>query len=184
MRKIIFAINTTIDGYADHTAGIVDAKLHDFFTNLLSNSDVILFGRKTYELMENFWPNAKDYPQSDKSTIDFSDKINSIKKIVFSKTLEKVDWENSELCKNNLADTIHSLKKQKGKNISIGSLSLASQLTKLELIDEYWFLVHPIIMGSGKRLFEDHNKRSSLMLIDTKTFKSGVVVAHYVKKVN
>jgi dihydrofolate reductase len=181
MRKVIFAINITIDGYADHTAGIVDDELHDFFTNLLKNSDVILFGRKTYKLMEDFWPFAKDDPQSDRSTIEFSEVINSIKKIVFSKTLEKVTWQNSELCKNELVEELIILKKENGKNISVGSLSLASQLVKKNLIDEFYFVVHPIILGKGKHLFEDLNFRQNMKLIDTKKFSSGAIVLHYQK---
>ena len=109
MRKVIFAINITIDGFADHTVGIADDELHDFFTNLLKKEDLILFGRKTYELMEDFWPNAKDDSRITKSMIEFSEIINSIKKIVFSKTLEKVNWQNSELCKNELVEEIQNL---------------------------------------------------------------------------
>jgi len=181
MRKVIFAINITIDGFADHTVGIADDELHDFFTNLLKKEDLILFGRKTYELMEDFWPNAKDDSRITKSMIEFSEIINSIKKIVFSKTLEKVNWQNSELCKNELVEEIQNLKIQKGKNIAVGSLSLASQLTNLEMIDEYYFVVQPIILGKGKKLFDKLYVRQNLKLIDTKTFNSGVVVLHYQK---
>jgi dihydrofolate reductase len=179
MRKIIFSINITIDGYADHTAGIADDELHEFFADFLDSVDVVLFGRKTYELMAGFWPNAKEDPRITKSIIKFADKFNSISKVVFSKTLNDVDWNNTTLNKGNLIDEVLKLKKQNGKNISAGSLSIASALIKKQLIDEYWFLIHPVILGKGKQLFEDLNQRSNLKLVDTKTLSSGVVILHY-----
>ena len=179
MRKIIFSINVTIDGYADHTAGIADDELHEFFADLLDSVDVVLFGRKTYELMAGFWPNAKEDPRITKSIIKFADKFNSISKVVFSKTLNDVNWNNTILNKGNMIDEVLKMKKQNGKSISAGSLSIASALTEKQLIDEYWFLVHPIILGKGKVLFENLNRKSNLKLIETKTLNSGVVILHY-----
>ena len=181
LRKLIFSINLTIDGFADHTAMIADAELHDFFTNLLSTVDIILFGRKTYQLMASYWPTVPEDPGSTKSEIEFARKYNSLRKIVFSKTLDKVGWTNSILAIDNLEEEARKLKQQPGKNISAGSISIASALTKLGLIDEYWFLVHPVILGKGKQLFEDFNNRVTLKLIDTKKLNSGVVVLHYQK---
>ena len=181
MRKIIFAINITIDGFADHTAVIADDELHDFYTNLLNTVDTVLLGRKTYELMVNFWPNAKENPRSTKSIIKFADKYNNVSKVVFSKTLNDVSWNNTKLNKGSMIDEVVKMKKQSGKNISAGSLSIASALTEKQLIDEYWFLIQPIILGKGKLLFEDLNRRSNLKLVDTKTLKSGVAVLHYQK---
>lgn len=86
MKKLIFAINVTIDGFADHTAVIADDELHDFYTNLLNDADTLLFGRKTYQLMESYWPQAQNDPQATKSMIEIANKINSLPKIVFSKT--------------------------------------------------------------------------------------------------
>ena len=181
MRKIIFSINVTIDGYADHTAGIADDELHEFFADLLDSVDVVLFGRKTYELMAGFWPNAREDPRSTESIIKFANKYNSISKVVFSKTLNDVGWNNTALNKGNMVDEVLKIKKQSGKSISAGSLSIASALTEKQLIDEYWFLIQPIILGKGKLLFEDLNRRSNLKLVDTKTLKSGVAVLHYQK---
>ena len=179
MRKIIFSINMTIDGYADHTAVIADDDLHEFFTDLLDTVDVVLFGRKTYELMAGFWPYAKEDPGSTNSIIKFADKFNSISKVVFSKTLNDVSWNNTILNKGNMIDEVLKMKKQNGKSISAGSLSIASALIEKQLIDEYWFLIHPIILGKGKQLFEDLTQRSNLKLVDTKTLYSGVVILHY-----
>ena len=179
MRKVIFAINITINGFADHTAMIADAELHDFFTDLLNEVEVVLFGRKTYQLMESYWPNARNDSRSTESEKYFADKINSVAKIVFSKTLTSVSWQNSRLSKKELIEEVSELKKQNGKNISIGSLSLASQLLTANLIDEYYFVVHPLVVGNGKRLFETSNKKLDLKLIETAKFKSGAVVLHY-----
>ena len=132
MRKVIFAINKTIDGFADHTAVIADDELHDFFTNLLNDADVVLMGRKTYQLMENFWPVAYDDPQSTKSMLRFADKYNPIKKIIFSKTLAEVKWENSQLANKDISGIVSELKKQKGKNILAGSINIASAVIKIK----------------------------------------------------
>jgi len=182
MRKVIFAINNTIDGNADHTKGIADDELHDFFTNLLNDADVVLVGRKTYQLMENFWPVAYDHPRSTKSMLRFADKYNPIKKIVFSKTLTKVNWENSQLANKDLPKIVSELKKQKSKNILVGSISIAAQLLILNLVDEFWFVVHPVIAGKGPRLFDGIDNLKRLQFIDSKRFSSGVIVLHYKNK--
>jgi len=179
MRKIIFAINTTINGSVDHTVGIADDELHDFYTDLLNSVDVVLMGRKTYQLMESFWPVAHKYPGSTQSILRFADKYNSVKKIVFSDTLKEVKWQNSKLADRNLQEIISELKNQDGKNISAGSLSIALQLLKLDLIDEFWFAVHPIVAEKGPHLFDGMDVIKKLNLIDSKTLSSGVVFHHY-----
>ena len=181
MRKIIFAINVTIDGYADHTAVIADDELHKFFADYLDDVGIILFGRKTYEMMASSWPHARENPASTKSEIEFADKYNSIEKVVFSRTLNKVDWNNTTLNKGNLITEVEKMKKQDGKSISAGSLSIASALTEKNLIDEYWILVHPVVLGRGKKLFENLSNKVVLKLIETKTLGSGAVVMHYQK---
>jgi dihydrofolate reductase len=189
-RKIIFAINMTIDGCFDHTAVIADDELHKFYTTLLNDVDIVLFGRKTYQLMESFWPKAHEDSRSTKSMLAFADKINNMHKIVFSKTLTEANWKNTSINKGNLVDKVLNLKKKKSsaeKNISAGSISIASALIKKNLIDEYWFVIQPIILGKGRRLFDEMpgpfsgNNKLNLKLISTETFKSGVVVLHYGK---
>jgi dihydrofolate reductase len=181
MRKLIFAINVTIDGFADHTAMIADDELHDFFTNLLNTVDISLMGRKTYQLMESYWPKAPEDPHATRSDIEFANKINSMQKIVFSKTLDKVTWNNTRLVKENIIEEVKQLKEQPGNSISISGLSTASIFMKQGLIDEYWILVHPIILGSGRRLFERLDNSIHLELADTRKFNSGVVVLQYKK---
>src|SRR5574338_445130 len=179
MRKLVFAINITIDGFADHTAGIPDDELHDFFTNFLDTIDVTLMGRKSYQLMESYWPKAHEDPDATKSTIDFADKFNAMNKIVFSNTLTEVKWKNSRLTSESLLKVVSDLKNQNGKNISAGSLSIAYQLLNANLIDEFWFLIHPVVLGKGKKLFDELNIKSQFQLIDIKKFNSVVVVLHY-----
>lgn len=179
MRKIIFAINTTINGSVDHTVGIADDELHNFYTDLLNNVDVVLMGRKTYQLMESFWPVVHKDPGSTQSVLRFADKFNTIKKIVFSETLKEVKWQNSQLADRNLQEIISEFKNQDGKSISVGSLSIALQLLKLDLIDEFWIAVHPIIAEKGPRLFDGMDIIKKLKLIDSNTLSSGVVFHHY-----
>jgi dihydrofolate reductase len=179
MRKMFFAINITIDGFADHTAGIVDDELHDFYTELLSSSETIIMGRKTFQLMESFWPKAHEYPESNKSILRFADRINSMQKIVFSRTLVKSDWSNTVINKNDLLKETAKLKNQSGRDLSVGGLSIASALSAAGLIDEYWFQIHPILLGKGKPLFEDLTDRVDLKLKETRSLNSGVIITHY-----
>jgi len=179
MRKIIFSINVTLDGYADHTAAIADDELHKFFADYLDDVGIILFGRKTYEMMASYWPHAREDPKSTKSEIEFADRYNTIEKVVFSSTLNAVDWNNTTLNKGNLIDEVEKMKVLNGKSISAGSLSIASALMEKNLIDEYWILVHPVVLGSGKKLFENITNKVVLKLIETKTLGSGVVALHY-----
>jgi dihydrofolate reductase len=181
MRKTIYAINSTINGFADHTAMVADAEVHNYFGDMLDDADVILFGRKTYQLMESYWPNAWNDSESTESEKRFADKINSIKKIVFSDTLKKVDWQNSVLSEKDPVSTVSELKRQVGKVISVGSLSIASQLFKENLIDEFWFAIHPVISGKGPRLFDGIDINTELKFVDSKKLNSGVVVLHYYK---
>jgi len=179
MRKLVYAINSTLDGFADHEAGIADDQLHDFFTAMLYSTGALLYGRVVYELMASYWPTAADNPSSTHSEIEFAKAINRIPKYVFSKTLEKVDWDNTRLVKGNAVEEVLKLKAQPGKDLFIGGLSFASTFVDLGLVDEYWFLIHPVIYIRGKPLFKDLRARVPLKLIDTQTFHSGVVVLHY-----
>jgi dihydrofolate reductase len=157
---------------------IADAEVHNYFSDMLDDADVILFGRKTYQLMESYWPNAWNDSESEKR---FADKINSIKKIVFSDTLKIVDWQNSVLSEKDPATSVSELKRQEGKIISVGSLSIASQLFKENLIDEFWFAIHPVISEKGPRLFDGIDINTELKFVDSKKLNSGVVVLHYHK---
>ena len=179
MRKLIFSINVSLDGFADHTVAIADDELHEFSTAQLDTMDAVLFGRKTYQLFESYWPLAPRDPKATKSIVEFANKINAMPKIVFSKTLQNADWNNTKLFKGNMIEEVSKLKQGNGKSMSVGGLSMAQTLTNLSLIDEYWILVHPVIVGQGRRLFDGIKGRLDLKLADTSTFHSGVVVLHY-----
>ena len=181
MRKLIYAINVTLDGYADHQAGIADAELHTFYADLLRTSDTILYGRVTYQLMASYWPMAPDLPTSTPDEIYFAHEINRIQKIVFSKTLQKVEWSNSRLVRDDAAEEVIRLKSQPGKDIFVGGLTFAASLMDLGLIDEYWLVVQPILLGSGTPLTKELHNRVDLKLIEYKPFNSGVIALHYQK---
>ena len=183
MRKVVFAINITIDGYSGHEAGIADDELHEYFTGLLRDSGVEIFGRNTYHLMYPYWHDVAMNQSETEVINEFARTFDSIPKIVFSTTLQSVEWNNTTLLHSNLQEEIVKLKQQPGKDISIGSISIASQLTPLGLIDEYHFVVHPVITGKGPRLFELEVLKDNLQLklVGSKTFHSGVVALHYKK---
>lgn len=177
MRKVIAAINTTLDGVCDHTAGIPDAEIHRHYANLLSKADVILYGRITYQLME-FWRTLVDKPSGDKSMDDFASIINVIPKIVFSRTLKNIDWKSAKLADQTIEEKILELRQQPGQDILIGSRSLILQLMKLDMIDEYQFCLHPVVAGGGLTLFENMD-RTVFKLIKTKTFVNGAILLYY-----
>lgn len=179
MRKIVFSINSSINGNADHRNVIADDELHDFYADYLDTVDVVLMGRKTYELMEDYWPAAHEDPSSTKATLRFADKFNSVRKIIFTRTLKEVKWQNSIIAERDLIETISELKNLSGKNISAGSLNIASQLLNRNLIDEFWILLQPIVAGNGIKLFDQFEGRNKLQLVGTRQFKSGVVALNY-----
>ena len=180
MRKVIFALNITIDGYCGHETGIADDELHEYFTGLLRESGVEIFGRNTYHLMYPYWHDVAVNQSETEVINEFARTFDAIPKIVFSTTLKNVEWNNTTLLHSNLREEIMKLKGQPGKNISIGALSIASQVAQWDLIDEYHFVVHPIIAGRGPRLFESVKDRT-LKLVESKMFGSGVVALHYKK---
>jgi dihydrofolate reductase len=179
MRKLIAAINMTLDGFCDHTAIIADDELHQHYNELLSNADTLLYGRITYQLMESSWPTVVKNPTGNKPMDDFAVIIDNISKIVFSHTLKNVDWKNARLVKGGIKKEVLELKQQPGKNILVGSPSLIVTLMQLDLIDEYQFCVQPIILGSGLPLFKNINDRINLKLLKTKTFGSGSITLYY-----
>lgn len=181
MRKTVFAINMTIDGYFGHEDGIADDELHEYFTGLLRQGDTILYGRKTYELMIPYWPDVAKNQSETSAVNEFARTFDSLTKIVFSTTLRSVEDNNTKIARATVAEEVLTLKQQPGKDIYIGSLSIASQLTRLGMIDEYYFLVHPVVAGRGPRLFEADGlkERLQLKLAGSKTLGTGVVALHY-----
>jgi dihydrofolate reductase len=179
MRKLIGAINMTLDGFCDHTEMIADDEIHQHYNELLDSSDDILYGRITYQLMESGWPPIVKNPTGNKPIDEFAVLIDNISKTVFSRTLKNVDWRNTTLKSEVVKEEILELKQQAGKNILVGSPSLIVALAKLDLIDEYQLGVQPTILGNGITLFKNINDRINLKLLKTKTFGSGSITLYY-----
>jgi dihydrofolate reductase len=185
MRKLIYAINLTIDGCCDHAKVAADDELLDFFTALVRDAGVLAYGRVTYQLMVPYWPDIANNPAGQtKADVEFARAFDSANKIVFSQSLNKVEDKNSRIVRTKPEDEILRLKQEEGKNILLGGVALASYLIALGLVDEYIFVVQPIIAGEGRRLMEGINlpERLHLKLVESKFFKSGCVVLYYQKQ--
>ncbi len=178
MRKLIAAINMTLDGFCNHTAMIADQEIHQHYSELLRSAGTVLYGRITYQLME-YWPTVVKNPTGNKSMDEFAVRIDNIPKIVFSHTLKNVEWKTARLAKRDLKEEVLELKQQTGKDILVGSPSLIVALAQLDLIDEYQLGVQPTVLGSGLPLFKNIKDRIDLKLLKTKTFGCGAVTLYY-----
>ena len=185
MRKVIYGINLTIDGCCDHTKVDGHEDIHEYFAQLLRGADVLVYGRKTYQLMVPFWPDvAKNRSGQTKSMNDFAQAFASVPNIVvFSKSLEKVHDQNTRIVRANPQEEILNLKREPGKNICLGGVGLASQLITANLVDEYYFVVHPVVAGEGRRLLDGMSlpEKLRLKLAESKVLPSGCLALHYVK---
>lgn len=181
MRKLIAAMNMTLDGFCDHDKMIADDEIHRHYTELLREADTIIYGRKTFELME-FWPTLLQKPSGNEAMDEFAVVMDEIHKIVYSRTLERVEWKTAELKHELIEDEIVELKHKEGKPILVGSPSLIVQLGNLGLIDEYQIAIQPIIVGSGLPLFKNIKGKIDLKHLKTKTFGCGAV-AHYYESI-
>jgi len=172
-------MNMTLDGFCDHTAMTADDEIHQHYNDLLRDADTLVYGKKTYQLMESYWPAVVKDPTGNKPTDDFAVLIDDISKIVYSRTLKDVDWKNTELKNELIKEDILELKQKDGKNILVGSPSLIVAFAQLELVDEYQLGVHPTITGSGLPLFKNIKDRIDLKLSNTKTFGCGALMLYY-----
>ncbi len=177
-RKIIAAINMTLDGYCDHTSIPADQELHQHYAALLDNAGVILYGRITYQLMQ-FWQTLLTHPSGDTSMDAFAIAIDRIPKIVFSNSLKNTEWDSAEMCHQSLEQTVETLQQQSGKDIFIGSRSLIMQLLPLHRLDELQICIHPVAVGKGLPLFDALPDRTVFSLIQSKTLGSGAMVLYY-----
>ena len=178
MRKIIAAINLTLDGFCDHTAITPDEEVHDHYTDLLMGADAILYGRITYQLMQ-YWQPFLVNPSGEKSMDDFALSMDKVPKIVFSHTLKETGWDSAQLSDQSVEAAVLRLREEPGKDVLVGSRSIIIQLMNLNLIDEYQFCVHPVVAGSGLPLFENVTDRTVLKLTKTKIFDGGAVILYY-----
>jgi dihydrofolate reductase len=178
-------MHVSLDGYVAGPNGEMDwirfdDQIVDDVDALTDAADTALFGRTTYQMMEGYWPTAADSPTATKHDIDHARWVNNVPKLVFSRTLEKVEWANSRIVRDNIPEEIARLKQQPGKNLlMIGSTATAQEFMRLGLIDEYYLNVNPVVLGSGAPLFAGLRSALSLQLVQAKTYESGVVGLHY-----
>jgi dihydrofolate reductase len=186
MRRLIYAINMTIDGCCDHTKVVGDEAIHDYFAHLIRGVDVLLYGRKTYQLMVPFWPDlARNHSGQPRSMIEFARAFDSVGQVVvFSRSLDEAVGGKTRILRANLADEILKLKQAEGRPILAGGVTLASQLMELGLVDEYQFVIHPVLAGEGRRLLEGANlqERLQLKLAESSSLGSGCVALRYLRQ--
>jgi dihydrofolate reductase len=184
MRKVIYAINMTLDGYFDHTNGVPDEELMEYFTNLVRDADLFVYGRKTYELMVPYWPDVAKSDSETKTDKDFAEAFVSKKMVVFSRSLASAEGDDTRIVRTNPRDEVLKLKQEPGKNILVGGVDIPSQLIALGLVDEFRFVVMPVLAGKGRRLFESISlEKLQLKLVESRVFKSsGSVLLHYLKQ--
>jgi dihydrofolate reductase len=183
MRKVIYAINITLDGCCDHTKMIADEELLKYYAHFLQDVDLLAFGRKTYQLMVPYWPDIAKSHSETKAENEFADAFDSIDKIVFSQSLDSAEG-NTRIVRTSPQDEIPTLKQERGKNILLGGVAVPSQLIEHGLVDEFHFVVQPIIAGEGSRLLKGVSlqEKFQLKLVESKIFKSGCVALRYLKQ--
>jgi len=184
MRKLIFAIHTTLDGCVDHTKQFVDEETFEYSAHLMREADVQVFGRKTYQLMVPYWPDVAKNESETEADREFARAFEATNKLVFSRTLDSAEDKNTRIVRTNLRDEILKLKQEQGKHILVGGVDIASQLMELGLVDEYLFVVGPILAGAGRRLLEGVSlpEKLQLKLVESKVFQSGSVALRYLKQ--
>jgi dihydrofolate reductase len=180
-------MHTSLDGFVAGPNGemdwiIVDDEIFEYAGNQTDKSDTGLYGRVTYELMESYWPTAADKPNASKHDVQHSTWYNNVSKVVISKTMKGVNLPNTIIISDNIADEVTKFKQQDGKEIVIfGSPSIGHLLMQENLIDDYWFFVNPVLLGTGIPLFKNIQHKTKLKLITSHSFSSGVVCLHYEK---
>ena len=180
MRKLVYSTSLSLDGYIDAAVGdaswvIPDEELHRHFNDIEREIDTLLYGRRMYELMAGYWPTADQDPSAPDFIVEYAQIWKPIPKVVFSSTLESVDW-NSRLVRGDAITEVAKLKAQPGRAMGVGGLILASSLASAGLIDEYRLYYVPVFLGSGKAAFSRIQNRVRLKPVETRTFSSGTVL--------
>ena len=182
MRNVIYAIHITIDGCCEHTKIIPAEDVFSYIMDLTRQAGLQVFGRKTYELMVPYWPDVAKDPSATKSDREFAQAFVSLNKLVFSRSLDPGENGNTRIVRTNLREEILRLKQETGKDILVGGVDIPSQLVELGLVDEFRFIVSPIIAGEGKRLLEGLPEKLHLKLVESIAFKSGSVALRYLQQ--
>jgi dihydrofolate reductase len=185
MRNLVYAINLSIDGCCDHAKFNPDEETLEYFTGLTRGADTFLYGRKTYQLMIPYWPDVAKNPSGQtKADIEFAQAFDAVSQIVvFSRTLENAEGTNTRIVRTGLRDEVLKLKQEPGKDILVGGVDIPSQLLELDLIDEFRFVVHPVVVGEGRRLWDGTSlgEKLELRLVESKVLKSGCVALRYLR---
>jgi dihydrofolate reductase len=183
MRNLIYTINITLDGCCDHTKQFVDQEGLEYFTQLTREADLQVFGRKTYQLMVPYWPELLNAPSASKAETEFARAFDSTRKVVFSRSLHSAQDKNTRIVPENLREEILKLKQEQGRKILVGGVDIPSQLVALGLVDEFHFVVGPLVGGAGRRLFDGLSLPGGLQLklVESKIFQSGRVALRYLK---
>jgi dihydrofolate reductase len=185
MRKIILSMMLSLDSFIEGPDKeldwhVVDEEFNEYAIDLLNRVDTILFGRVNYQLFESYWPKAIDDPLISKSDLEIAHRIDDINKIVYSRTLQKVEWKNTKLVRDVVLEEVLKMKEESGKDmVMYGGAGIAQSFMKLGLIDEYRLFYNPVVLGNGKPLFKNLNGRIGMNLVDVKRFDSGLVLIVY-----
>ena len=179
MGLLTFALNVTLDGCIDHREGIADDELHDYFTGLMDAAGAMLFGRTTYEMMENAWPAVARDDNAPRASRDWARRLEAKRKYVVSASRRDFPWNNTVRVEGDLSAAVTQLKERTPDGLLVGSPMLSAALEQLGLIDEYRVVLHPVLAGHGPTLFQGLDQSRRLALISTKPFKSGVLALHY-----
>lgn len=179
MGRIILMMNVTLDGCCDHTQVVADEELHRYTEELMDRTDGGLYGREVYQLMERSWPPIARSGEGPAYMVDFARKLDETPKYVFSRTLDRLSWQNSFLLKGLVSEEVPKLTAAGKRLLVNGGPGLGSTLAELGLVDEYHFLVQPIVAGRGPRLLGGIHERLNLKLIETRPFRSGVMALRY-----
>ena len=180
--RLTFGLNVTLDGCCDHREGIADDELHDHFTQLIGAAGAMLFGRMTYELMEERWPAVARDEKASRADREFARKLEDMPKYVVSASRRDFRWNNSFHVDGDLREAVTQLKERTPQGVLVGSPMLSAALERLGLIDEYHLVIHPVLAGHGPRLFEGLERSRHLDLVSTKRLSSGVTAMHYRRK--
>lgn len=189
MRKLVVFLHSSLDGFVEGSQGAMDIdwiaynnELENFADEVLQTADTIVWGRKTYEMMYDYWPTVPSDKHASEHELKHAKWIENVEKVIFSKALNSVDWHNSRLVKKNVKDEIIRMKQQEGKDIVVlGSPRFAHYLMQLDIVDEYKITISPTLIGKGLPLFQNIHERVELKLLDSKTFKSGALGLIYQK---
>jgi dihydrofolate reductase len=179
MGKLTFALNVTLDGCCDHREVIADEALHDHFTQLISAAGAMLYGRKTYELMEGYWPAVARDANAPRDQREWARKLEEMPKYVVSASRRDFPWKSTFHLEGDLADAVTKLKEATPQGTLVGSPMLSAQLDRLGLIDEYHLVVQPILAGHGPYLFQGLERSRHLALVSTTRLASGATAMHY-----